>query len=48
MGRIGKEIAKRAEAMNNTVAYHSRKARGGCALQAIIPIWSNWPRTAIS
>ena len=25
MGRIGKEIAKRAEAMNNTIAYHSRK-----------------------
>ena len=25
MGRIGKEIAKRAEAMNNTVAYHSRR-----------------------
>ena len=25
MGRIGKEIAKRATAMNNTVAYHSRK-----------------------
>lgn len=25
MGRIGKEIARRAEAMNNTVAYHSRK-----------------------
>ena len=24
MGRIGKEIGKRAEAMNNTVAYHSR------------------------
>jgi len=25
MGRIGKEIGKRATAMNNTVAYHSRK-----------------------
>ena len=25
MGRIGKEIGKRAEAMNNTVAYHSRR-----------------------
>ena len=25
MGRIGKEIAKRAEAMNNTVAYHARR-----------------------
>src|SRR5882757_1821637 len=25
MGRIGREIAKRAEAMNNTVAYHSRR-----------------------
>ncbi|HWM62308.1 MAG TPA: 2-hydroxyacid dehydrogenase, partial [Rhizomicrobium sp.] len=25
MGRIGKEIAKRAEAMNNTVAYHTRR-----------------------
>jgi len=25
MGRIGKEIAKRAEAMNNSVAYHSRR-----------------------
>jgi len=25
MGRIGKEIAKRAEAMNNIVAYHSRR-----------------------
>lgn len=25
MGRIGKEIAKRAEAMNNKVAYHSRR-----------------------
>ncbi|MEO8300314.1 MAG: 2-hydroxyacid dehydrogenase [Rhizomicrobium sp.] len=25
MGRIGKEIAKRAEAMNSTVAYHSRR-----------------------
>ena len=25
MGRIGKEIAKRATAMNNSVAYHSRK-----------------------
>jgi hydroxypyruvate reductase len=25
MGRIGKEIAKRAEAMNNTIAYHSRR-----------------------
>src|ERR1700759_2684190 len=25
MGRIGKEIAKRAEAMNNTIAYHNRK-----------------------
>jgi hydroxypyruvate reductase len=25
MGRIGKEIAKRAEAMNNTVAYHCRR-----------------------
>ena len=25
MGRIGKEIGKRAAAMNNTVAYHSRK-----------------------
>jgi hydroxypyruvate reductase len=26
MGRIGKEIGKRAEAMNNTVSYHSRNA----------------------
>jgi hydroxypyruvate reductase len=26
MGRIGKEIAKRTEAMNNTVAYHSRRS----------------------
>ena len=25
MGRIGKEIGKRAEAMNNQVAYHSRR-----------------------
>jgi lactate dehydrogenase-like 2-hydroxyacid dehydrogenase len=25
MGRIGREIGKRAEAMNNTVAYHSRR-----------------------
>jgi hydroxypyruvate reductase len=25
MGRIGKEIAKRAEAMNNTIAYHCRR-----------------------
>src|SRR5258708_1147486 len=25
MGRIGKEIAKRAEAMNNVIAYHSRR-----------------------
>jgi lactate dehydrogenase-like 2-hydroxyacid dehydrogenase len=25
MGRIGKEIGKRAEAMNNKIAYHSRK-----------------------
>ena len=25
MGRIGREIGKRAEAANNTVAYHSRK-----------------------
>jgi hydroxypyruvate reductase len=25
MGRIGKEIGKRAEAMNNTIAYHSRR-----------------------
>jgi lactate dehydrogenase-like 2-hydroxyacid dehydrogenase len=25
MGRIGKEIGKRAEAMNNSVAYHSRR-----------------------
>ena len=25
MGRIGKEIAKRAEAMNNSIAYHSRR-----------------------
>jgi hydroxypyruvate reductase len=25
MGRIGKEIARRAEAMNNTIAYHSRR-----------------------
>lgn len=25
MGRIGKEIGRRAEAMNNTVAYHSRR-----------------------
>lgn len=25
MGRIGKEIAKRAEAMNNTIAYHTRR-----------------------
>jgi len=25
MGRIGKEIGKRAEAMNNTVAYHTRR-----------------------
>jgi hydroxypyruvate reductase len=28
MGRIGKEIGKRAEAMNNTVAYHSRRPVG--------------------
>lgn len=26
MGRIGREIGKRAEAMNNTVVYHSRRA----------------------
>jgi lactate dehydrogenase-like 2-hydroxyacid dehydrogenase len=25
MGRIGREIGKRAEAMNNTIAYHSRR-----------------------
>ena len=28
MGRIGKEIGKRAEAMNNTIAYHSRRPVG--------------------
>jgi hydroxypyruvate reductase len=29
MGRIGKEIGKRAEAMNNTIAYHSRRPAAG-------------------
>jgi hydroxypyruvate reductase len=28
MGRIGKEIGKRAEAMNNSIAYHSRRPVG--------------------
>ena len=29
MGRIGKEIARRAEAMHNSIAYHSRKPAEG-------------------
>jgi hydroxypyruvate reductase len=33
MGRIGREIGKRAEAMNNTVAYHSRKPVADVAYQ---------------
>jgi hydroxypyruvate reductase len=33
MGRIGKEIARRAEAMNNTVSYHSRRPAAGVPYQ---------------
>ena len=36
MGRIGKEIGKRAEAMNNKVAYHTRRA------VADVP-WQHYP-----
>jgi hydroxypyruvate reductase len=36
MGRIGKEIGKRAEAMNNTVAYHSRNPVADVA-------WKHYP-----
>lgn len=33
MGRIGKEIGKRAEAMNNKIAYHSRRPVGDVSWQ---------------
>ena len=36
MGRIGKEIGKRAEAMNNKVAYHSRRPVADVA-------WTHYP-----
>ncbi len=47
MGRIGKAIARRAEAMDMTIAYTTRRPVEGVAYRHY-PIWRNWRATATS